>query len=47
MTIQYAPEDLQITFITRWNGTIFPLVLNDPMFWLLIGVHVVLLYIDG
>lgn len=47
MTIQYAPQDLQISFIMRWNGTIFPLVLNDPMFWLLLGVHVVLLYIDG
>ena len=47
MTIYYDPHELQLSFITRWKGTIFPLVLNDPMFWFLIAVHCFLLYLDG
>ena len=47
MTIHYEPQNLQISFIFRWKGTIFPLVLSDPMFWFLLIVHVGLLLWDG
>ena len=39
MVIFYDPASLSWTFLFRWRGTIFPLVLSDPMFWLLLGVH--------
>ena len=47
MTILYDPQALQLTFLFRWKGTIFPLVLSDPMFWFLLIVHVALLLWDG
>ena len=47
MTIQYEPENLQISFIFRWKGTIFPLVLSDPMFWFLLITHIALLKIHA
>ena len=43
MTILYDPNALQFTFFLRWRGTIFPLVLADPLFWFLTLVHVCLL----
>lgn len=43
MTIAYDPSELQVAFILKWKGTIFPLVLADPLFWLLASVHIVLL----
>jgi hypothetical protein len=47
MTIQYRPEELRITFLVKWRGTIFPLVVADPMFWGLLLVHVCLLLWHG
>lgn len=43
MTIHYDPAELQWSFIFSWRGTIFPLVLADPMFWFLLASHVALL----
>ena len=45
MTIVYNPHELKIAFIFKWRGTIFPLVLSDPMFWFLMIVHVMLLIV--
>lgn len=47
MTIVYNPHELKIAFIFKWRGTIFPLVLSDPMFWFLMIVHVMLLIVHG
>ena len=47
MTIQYNPQQLNISFLFCWRGTIFPLVLSDPMFWLLMAVHVLILHRHG
>ena len=43
MTILYDPQSLQLSFILCWKGTIFPLVIADPMFWFLIAVHAAIL----
>ena len=43
MTIMYDPMGLQLSFLFCRRGTIFPLVFSDPMFWLLLLVHVLIL----
>ena len=45
MTIYYDPQSLLVSFLFRWRGTIFPLVLSDPLFWFLSTVHVVLIVV--
>lgn len=47
MTVHYDPQEMQISFLLRFKGTIFPLVFSDPMFWFLIIVHLILLKWDG
>ena len=34
---------MAVSFLFKWDGTIFPLVLSDPLFWLLATVHAMLL----
>ena len=46
MTILYEPGDMKVSFLWAWNGTVFPLVFEDPMFWVLMAVHAVLLYVQ-
>jgi hypothetical protein len=45
MTISYdaGSHGLRGSVFFRWRGTIFPLVLSDPLFWMLITLHCVLL----
>jgi hypothetical protein len=43
MTITYDPQKQAISFVLQWRGTIFPLVLSDPLFWLLFTTHMALL----
>ena len=43
MTISYDPGSQSVSFIVQWRGTIFPLVLSDPLFWTLFILHIVLL----
>jgi hypothetical protein len=47
MTIIYEPSELRVSFFWKWRGTIFPLVLADPLFWFLIGNHCVLLVVQN
>lgn len=47
MTIQYDAENMHLSFVVKWGGTIFPLVLRDPLFWILMVVHFVLLHYDA
>jgi len=44
MVVLYDPNEMQLSFIFRWRGTIFPLVLADPLFWVLITFHTSLLF---
>lgn len=47
MVIQYDADELKMTFLFRWKGTIFPMVFSQPVFWVLLAVHGLLLKVDG
>ena len=36
----YDPSKFGISFLTRWQGTILPLVCVSPLFWFLMITHV-------
>ena len=38
----YNPDHEQVSFILRWNHTLLPMVVYDPMFWLLVVWYIVL-----
>lgn len=42
--VQYDPQESLLAIFSRWRGTVLPLVLKKWMFWLLIMVHVALLF---
>jgi len=45
MTIEYEPSDInEITWTTRWRGSIVQDVLQEKTIWMLTGVHIALLY---
>jgi len=46
MTIIYDPAAGIFEVVTCWKGTVFPLVLNKPTFYFLLGVQGVFLIID-
>lgn len=46
MTIQYDPQEHILAVLTRWDGTILPLILKRPLYWLLLFVHAIFLYVD-
>jgi len=42
MTIQYEPSDMTFfTLLSRWQGTMFPLVLSKKGFWFFVVLHTV------
>lgn len=41
---EYDPADFGISFLWRWQGTILPLVMKSPIFWMLMTSHATMLY---
>lgn len=46
MTVSYNPGASIFSVLARWHGTILPLVILRPIFWILMFVHVGLLTLD-
>lgn len=44
--VRYDPAETLLGVFSRWRGTVAPLVLGKPMFWLLTAVHVLFLYMN-
>ena len=40
----YDPSAFGISFLWRWQGTIFPLVASSPLFWFLLAGHAAALF---
>ena len=43
----YDAQNERVRFLFRWRRTLLPLVLSDPMFWVLMTVHVTFLYLEN
>ena len=44
--VPYDPQEGLVAVFSRWRGTVLPLVLKKNMFWLLMMIHVGLLFIN-
>jgi hypothetical protein len=44
---EYDEEASTVMIVFTWYGTMFPLVLRKPLFWMMIFFHLILLGIDG
>ena len=42
-SLMYNPDQESVRFLFRWNHTLLPMVVSDPLFWFLITGHVALL----
>ena len=43
---RYTPDISIFTTITSWRGTVLPLVLHLPSFYILVGLHALFCYLD-
>ncbi len=47
MTVKYnADDETFLTVLTRWHGTVLPLVLSRPLFWCMLLVQLAITYHD-
>ena len=47
MTVTYnADDETFLTVLTRWHGTVLPLVLSRPLFWCMLLVQLAITYHD-